>query len=87
MRARLWVLEEDADLLGDLGTESVLDSASMFVHYVVVDSEGVMKQPLCQPVATDHFLCTRLAAVGQEEFAGVEMDEPLPAPSEGRWRG
>ena len=87
VRAGLWVLEEDADLFCDLGTQSVLDSAGMLVHHVVVDSEGVMKQPLRQPVATDDFLCARLAAAGQKEFAGFETDEPLPAPSEGRWRG
>jgi len=71
------MLEEDADLFGDLGTQGVLDSASVLVHHVVVNSEGVMKQPLSQPVATDGFLCARLAEAGQKELAGFETDEVL----------
>ena len=73
----MWVLEEDADLFGDLGTQGVLDSACMLVHHVVVNSESVMKQPLRQPVATDDFLCARLPEAGQKEFACFETDKPL----------
>ena len=84
VRARSRVPKEGADLFGDLGTQGVLDSASVLVHHVVVDSESVMKQPLSQPVTTDDFLGARLPEAGQKELAGFETDEALPChPKEG----
>jgi len=79
------VPKEGADLLGDLGTQGVLDSASVLVHHVVVNSESVMEQPLSQPVATDDFLRARLPEAGQKELASSETDEAFPShPKEGR---
>jgi hypothetical protein len=77
MRAGLRVLEEDADLFGDLRTQSVLDSASMLVHHIAADGEGVMKQPLGQPVAADSLVRARLPEAGQKELAGFETDKSL----------
>jgi len=72
MRAGFRVLEENADFLGDLGTQSVLNAQSMLVHHIVVDLEGVMKQALGQAMATEGVPGARFPEICEKDLAVFE---------------